>query len=417
MQELNHVLLQASKRTMDIMIRLVEDSRFVLSHDQILVHVTHDEPDLSRAWLKILTIAQGMNPHKKVTTSNTMEDEYDNISTTFLLGHLLGNVHNFLVQEAFSAFEVKERKGTSLCHSDSEGLADNEVYRHSKVGRTSQESSACSTSRRGGQDSSFDYSDVKLDTDSHLSIPSPAISLILECLKSIDLWLCHTQNILHSIDNATSSCFNNFRKKVFKLKNGKATYSYKDCKTSVSRKGKHWLLASNEHLQRFDSLDTDMCPDDTSSSRLSDDKIVVIDANPEFGMLNMIDWPDIVYDVSRQDISFHIPLHCFLSLLLRKVMEKSCDVMDKLEENSSGFSICSPACSHEFFRQVLGGAQPCGFSAFLMEHPLQLRVFCAQVRAGMWRRSGDTAIWMTEFYRFGQWLVHTLKCRDTKLLL
>lgn len=396
---------------MDIMIRVVDDSRFVLSHDEIIVHITHDKPDILRAWLKILTLAQGMNTHNRMTTTATTEDEYDNISTTFLLGHLLGNVHNLLV---LSAFEAKEKKNAAPCWPDSEGLADNDGYRHSKVGRTSQESSACSTSTWiDGLDCASKYSDVKLDTDNFPSIPSYAVWLIFECLKSIDGWLCHARNNFHSIDDTNNSCLNSFRKKVFRL--GKGTNSSKVCKTSLSWKGKHGhqLLASSEHLERFDLMDTDMCTDDTSSSRPSDD-IVEIDAYPEleaFGLLNMIDWPNIVYDVSKQDISFHIPLHCLLSLLLRKAVEKGHGEMEKLEKTRSGFS----ACGYDFFGQVLSGVEPCGFSAFLMEHPLQLRVFCAQVRAGLWRRSGDTAIWMTEFYRVGQWLVHNLKWRDRKL--
>ncbi|WOL01977.1 E3 ubiquitin-protein ligase [Canna indica] len=403
--------LQANTWAMEIMIRLVEDTRFVLSHDEILVHITHEQPDISRTWLKILTLAQGMNPQKRGTTT-AMEDEYEYLSTTFVLGHLFGNVHNLLVQGAFSSCEAKERNDTSFC-LNSKGLDDSEGYRHSKIGRTSQESSACSTSSRsGGLGYSSKYSDVKLDGIGCLSIPSHANLVIFECLKSIDGWLCQARNISHSLDDDSEcSCFNSFRKKVLRLKKG--TNSYKVCRTSVSRQGKdgHQLLASTEHLERFDSMDTDMCPEHTSSSILSDDNLVEIDASPEceaFGVLNMADWPDIVYDVSSQDISFHIPLHRLLSLLLRKAMEYCYGELEK-PQDTSGILFPLSACGRDFFGHVLGGSQPCGFSSFLMEHPLQLRVFCAQVRAGMWRRNGDTAIFVSEFYRAVQWFSQGLE--------
>ncbi|KAK4392246.1 E3 ubiquitin-protein ligase PRT6 [Sesamum angolense] len=38
-----------------------------------------------------------------------------------------------------------------------------------------------------------------------------------------------------------------------------------------------------------------------------------------------------------------------------------------------------------------------------MEHPLRIRVFCAEVRAGMWRRNGDAPILFSEWYRSVRW--------------
>ncbi|KAF2288678.1 hypothetical protein GH714_010354 [Hevea brasiliensis] len=57
----------------------------------------------------------------------------------------------------------------------------------------------------------------------------------------------------------------------------------------------------------------------------------------------------------------------------------------------------------DIFGRVLSGCHPCGFSAFVMEHPLRNRVFCAQVHAGMWRRNGDAAILSSEWYRSVRW--------------
>ncbi|CAL9094143.1 unnamed protein product [Musa acuminata var. zebrina] len=390
----------------ETIIRLVEDTRFVLSHKEVLAYITHERPDISRAWLKLLSLVQGMDPQKRVTTT-PIEEEHEYLSAPFVLGHFLSKVHNLLVQGAFSAFETKERKITSFSCPDSEWLDDNEGYRHSKVGRISQDSSACSINRTSsGLDGSSQHSDVKYGGVDHLSVPSPAIWLIFECLKAIDDWFCHARNISLFVDDMNYSSLSCFRKKLFKSKKG--ANSSKIFGLSVSRQGvdKHQSLPSGEHHVVSDLMDTDGCLEHTTSSRISDDSIVEVDSGAEseaFGMLNIADWPDIVYDVSSQEISFHIPLHRLLSLILRKAMEYCHNEIEKPEKASSGLSLPSSAWGHEFFGQVLRGLQPCGFSAFLMEHPLRLRVFCAQVRAGMWRRNGDAAIFNSEFYRAVQW--------------
>ncbi|KAF8379035.1 hypothetical protein HHK36_028462 [Tetracentron sinense] len=58
---------------------------------------------------------------------------------------------------------------------------------------------------------------------------------------------------------------------------------------------------------------------------------------------------------------------------------------------------------------VLKGCHPYGFSAFVMEHPLRIRVFCAQVYAGMWRKNGDAAILNCEWYRLVSWSEQSLE--------
>ncbi|KAG2284685.1 hypothetical protein Bca52824_055905 [Brassica carinata] len=42
----------------------------------------------------------------------------------------------------------------------------------------------------------------------------------------------------------------------------------------------------------------------------------------------------------------------------------------------------------DFFSYVIGDFHPYGFSALVMEHVLRIRVFCAQVIAGMWKKNG-----------------------------
>ncbi|KAJ0962441.1 hypothetical protein J5N97_030269 [Dioscorea zingiberensis] len=170
---------------------------------------------------------------------------------------------------------------------------------------------------------------------------------------------------------------------------------------------------SNALNQNNNSLDansmSDTFTEDAYVSGTSNENSVEVDSAKEaetVGLLSLAHWPDIVYDVSSHDISFHIPLHRLLSVLLRKALKYYAG-MSGMPKNSLSYP--SDAHHQEFFKQVLGGFHPCGFSAFVMEHPLRLRVFCAQVRAGMWRRNGDAAIMSSEWYRSVRWLEQGLE--------
>ena len=126
-----------------------------------------------------------MGALKRATSIHT-EEENENLNAPFVLGHCLGNVHTLLVQGAFSIVESKEIEDVI----EVQDLNDSDSVRHAKVGRLSQESSACSLSSRNSRlDSGLQYYDANFDIQNGLSIPSSAIWLIFECLKSIEIWL------------------------------------------------------------------------------------------------------------------------------------------------------------------------------------------------------------------------------------
>lgn len=129
----------------------------------------------------------------------------------------------------------------------------------------------------------------------------------------------------------------------------------------------------------------------------------------EYSILKLKEWPAINCEVSSKEISFHIPLHRLLSVLLRKALKTFCNSNGQPDKTDGTTTISSTIQHQDFFRMALAGLHPCGFSAFIMEHPLQLRVFCAQVRAGMWRKNGDAAILSSEWYRSVQWLEQGLE--------
>nr|XP_010937621.1 E3 ubiquitin-protein ligase PRT6 isoform X1 [Elaeis guineensis]XP_010937623.1 E3 ubiquitin-protein ligase PRT6 isoform X1 [Elaeis guineensis] len=403
-------------------IRLVEDTRYVLSHEEVPKYIAHERPDISRTWIKLLSLVQGMDALKRATRLHT-EEENEHLPAPFGLGHFLGHVNTLLVPGALSVVESKEIKDVIGI----QGLNDSDSLRNIKVGRISQECSTSSlSSRNSGLEFGLQYHDVNIDIRNHLSIPSSAIWLIFECLKALEGCLepeTAPRNNSFSSDALNSGGYNlsTLRRKLFRRK--KSTNSNKVYRTSVSREridGDQVPTPSKLHERHGhplihgvtdgNSMDVDgtadMYTEHASTSGLSDDSLLEVDLGTELealGLLNMADWPDIVYDVSSQEISFHIPLHRLLSLLLREAMKTCYGETEKLEKAIVISSLPSSAHHHEFFGQVLGSLQPCGFSAFVMEHPLRLRVFCAQVRAGMWRKNGDAAILSAEWYRSVQW--------------
>ncbi|XP_018475972.1 E3 ubiquitin-protein ligase PRT6-like isoform X3 [Raphanus sativus] len=117
-------------------------------------------------------------------------------------------------------------------------------------------------------------------------------------------------------------------------------------------------------------------------------------------MFGLCDWPDIHYDVSLQAISIHLPLHRLLSLLIEKAL-RLCYGESALHH---GVSVSLEIPQADFFSYVFGDFHPCGFSALVMEHVLRVRVFCAQVIAGMWKKNGDPPLVSCEWYRSEQGL-------------
>ncbi|KAM7257627.1 hypothetical protein ACFE04_013368 [Oxalis oulophora] len=99
----------------------------------------------------------------------------------------------------------------------------------------------------------------------------------------------------------------------------------------------------------------------------------------DLGILNLLEWPETVYDVSTLEISVHNPLHRILSMLLHHFLRR-----------------CGG--NADIFGKLLLGCRPHGFSASIMEHPLWIRVFCAQVCAGMWSENDVNAMLSAHWY-------------------
>ncbi|KAM2569378.1 hypothetical protein TB2_009488 [Malus domestica] len=406
----------------EITFRVIEDIRFVMSHATVPKYVTRDQQDISRTWTRLLAFMQGMNPQKRETGLH-IEEENENMHLPFVLGHSIANIHSLLVDGAFSV-AIDKMDEDSLFRTYKQDMDDMDSLRHSEVGWLSQESSACSAV---GSSSSFacesKVSEDKSDALSDLLIPPSVMWLTYECLRAIKNWL-GVDNTSRTLLDASSPSTSNFsvsnfsalKRTLSKIRKGKyifgrlgsssedhgkqhSSHGHSDCNMSIdTQNGKS--AGQESKLMVTDEIDSvNVCnPAGFDDSAMEVDGAMDLDAQR---VLNLSDWPDITYDVSSQDISVHIPLHRLLSLLLQKALRRCFGEVPDLASVTSANS--SSAIFTDFFGNILGGCHPYGFSAFVMEHPLRIRVFCAEVHAGMWRKNGDAALLPCEWYRSVRW--------------
>lgn len=404
-------------------IRVVEDVRFVMSHAVVPRYVIYEQQDILRIWLRLLTFVQGMDPQKRETGLH-IEEENENVHLPFGLDHSVANIHSLLVNEAFSA-----ASSSSCSNEDTADAMSFQMYqknpddidsvRHAKVGRLAQESAACNV--LGKRSTSASAS--RVDEVCPATISSTIMWLTYECLKIIDGWLGTEgtsggiPNMLDENISLASSC------KFYSLRKMYAPESKN--MSSKMEKGSFILdkLArrSKDHNNQYSSclysglqmsIDSEQgisLGEDNQLMDMTNDAVTVEDYAMEIDALHFLSlsaWPNIVYDVSLQDISIHIPLHRLLSLLLQKAL-RSC-FSESVAPSTTGASSSNLSSEYvDFFKSVLTDCHPYGFSSFVMEHPLRIKVFCAEVNAGMWRRNGDAALLSCELYRSIRWYVNS----------
>lgn len=162
-------------------LRVVEDIRFVMSHSAVPKYLCQRRRDLVRAWMRLLASVQGMNTLKRETSSH-IEDENENVHLPFVLCHSISNILSLQVTGAFSASlndDTSDETYFSMYKQDHE---DQDSLRHAKVGRLSQESSVSSTTGKSAVDHEVKAAD-------NFPVPSSALWLVYECLRSLESWL------------------------------------------------------------------------------------------------------------------------------------------------------------------------------------------------------------------------------------
>ncbi|XP_073157617.1 E3 ubiquitin-protein ligase PRT6 isoform X2 [Henckelia pumila] len=325
-------------------LRVVEDIRFVMSHAVVPKYLCNSRRDLVKMWMRLLASVQGMNAQKR-EMGNHIEEENENVHLPFVLCHSISNIISLLVVGAFSVSSNLDTREEGSFGAYELECEDQDSPRLAKVGRLSQESYVSSITGK----SSADYESKVMD---RFPGPSSALWLLHECLRSMENWL--------GLDNTVGT-----------------------------------LGAT--------SLKTSNC---TGQEAGFDDHILEGEGTGELERLRVLglsDWPDITFDVSSQEISINIPIHRLLSMVLRTALKLCYGESITSSFLNAGSADQSLARSSDFLGQILEGCHPYGFSAFVMEHPLRIRVFCAEVHAGMWRRNGDAPILFSEWYRSVRW--------------
>ncbi|KAF5747551.1 putative ubiquitin ligase E3 alpha [Tripterygium wilfordii] len=410
--------LQVSKwgNLYEATIRVVEDIRFVMSHSVVPKYVTYMQRDVLRTWMSILAFVQSMNPLKRETGLH-IEEESGHANLPFGLRHSIGNIHSLLVDGAFSDV-ISEETDDVLFGTCEPDVDDGDRLRHAKVGRLSQESSVCSAS---GRISAFASGSMvtafEANSFFHRLIPSSVTWLTFECLRAIENWL-GVDNTLGSLSNVSSpnsrsisgGNFLALKKTLFNIRKGKYIFGrFTSLGDGNSRPYfSPWLSSLQTHAET-ENLRSIECGESDSyvhGSAVSDHNAMEVDCEREVDALHFLsfsEWPNIIYDVSSQDVSINIPLHRFLSMLLQRALRRCYGESTMPDITSACSTNQSSAVYSDFFKYVLGGCHPYGLSAFIMEHPLRNRVFCAQFHAGMWRKNGAAAVLSYDWYRSVRW--------------
>ncbi|KAK4749367.1 hypothetical protein SAY87_026816 [Trapa incisa] len=395
----------------DTTIRVLEDVRFVMNHAVVPKYILCSEQDSLLNWMDLLAFIQGMNPQKRET--GPAEEEIENNHLPFALCISIARVHSLLVEGAFSDAHFEETSDYWLNTSLNKSV-DVDSLRYAKVGRFSQENSAHGSKV---MITASDYRPKVPDNDStsdfKLRIPAHVVWLIHECLRATENWLLADNTLgAPSIMLSQSSSFvstSNYSafKRLLKTRTGryissrlKSSLEVEQSKTKdddatmaseegTNLGGKVKLMLTDEYHSFSGSI--------AISKSGSTGEYEHVPELERMHLLGLSEWPNITYDVSSQDISVHIPLHRLLSLLLRNTLKYS------YGESTVPISQSPSTSSFDFFEQILGKFHQLGFSAFIMEHPLRIRVFVAEVHAGMWRKNGETALLSCEWYRSVQW--------------
>lgn len=386
--------------------RVMADLKFVTSHVVVSKYATHEHRELSRSWLILMTFAQGMNRIKRETGIH-IEDDNEYMHLFFVLGHSIAVIHSLLVTGTYSAANDKEieNEGTTKAGLDK---CDGDGERYAKVGRLSHEDSVCTAMVSSSSSDSSIVPENKIDPF-RARLPSSAIWLIRECLKVLETCVEDDEGISKFLcRNVSGSTMSWPKRKFSKVEIGRSVSSSLASSSRDPSTGLSPLcgdIQTNLSLDNVDGSNGEVQTDVKAYSR----GVSCNSSDPNASgvhILGLCDWPDILYDVSSQPISVHLPLHRLLSLLLQKALER-CYGESALHH---GVNVSHEIPQADFFSYVIGDFHPYGFSALVMEHVLRIRVFCAQVIAGMWKKNADSALVTCELYRSVCWYVKEYYC-------
>eukprot|EP00250_Pteridium_aquilinum_P003618 c13921_g1_i1 orf=503-7018(-) len=446
----------------DFYCRIIDDIRFVLGHPEVANYVARERLDLLKAWLHLLAFTQGMDSQRRQTSIH-VEEETENWFTAYLMEVQMAGIHPLLIDgvaKINSSLPVDE----SLTHGWT--VDEDAVHGHAKIGKTSMESDV---SGKVGTSNSLSHMDVDSGAiglvgqgDSHFStdgllapvssrapgVPAVLLWLIAECAKVLDIWFlldAYRETAKSSRPSVQKGGFIQRRGIHFRGRGGRTTLRGSgpaldnaegeglDAEVDSMREStfREWLRLNGR-------VELGGAQDNTGGVRPFSENIEVVGASSHLKMqggrecengstdwwmgaelpLSGVsaeflqrdtEWLEIDFDVTQQEVSFHIPLHRFLAVALQKSLETSPNLNHKEGNKRSWHSQDHLVSEKGFLLQLF---PPCyhvpAFVSCLMEHPLRIQVFCAQVSAGMWRRNGRSVQALSEHYHSVKWCVGSL---------
>ncbi|CAN6442635.1 unnamed protein product [Victoria cruziana] len=414
-----HIQVNRWHSIYDLVLRVVEDIRFVMGHTEVPKFVCVERQDICRSWIKILSLVQGMDPQRRATGLH-VEEESESWHVSLHLEQLMGNINLLLVAGAFSSAVFDEMKDGGLLYTgftDAEG----DGLRHAKVGRLSEDNCGhVLMESRQGIAAAVAHHAWYVD---HL-VPPAVGWLMIECLTAIDKWLGSSDRLRTQLLATTSAPagdlpFKRSARSRLRNRGVMSLFQLSSLNPQAPSSGTSRQRYSSSGYGDTDSgsratmVVSDSVMDNTSLAHRGSSKEVQADGSNfakdgisfsgagALTILNLKDWSDLSFDVGSEDISIHLPLHRLFSLLLHQTVKKYSQEHEMLESREISWSQSKGL--QNFFVHLLGDFHPYGFSAFMMEHPLRVRVFCSQVRAGMWRRNGHSVLSLCENYHSVPW--------------
>ncbi|KAG0593011.1 hypothetical protein KC19_1G298000 [Ceratodon purpureus] len=445
--------------------RIIEDIRYVMTHLEVSQYVAQKRPELARAWLHLLAFIQGMYPHRRLTSIH-VEEETEDWGSAYSLENQMAFIHPLFVAGAAASSNPDARTKDDLM-SDSQSyfqatldnlnsgnssskivnVADNLLAPNSGAGATGT-----------GSELDVDMCDAALSADptdrvstelnlqqrgkkengmaliAGAEVPFSLVWLIDECAQVLDHWLAidASREAVKSgqLANDASSAQGYRRSHRWRGRGGRGV---RDSPTQTTGgQIREWLRRSRRvplEPRGWPEATQEQSILGTSSGNDAADMDVEMQVPregwdtraPEWWMgpeapasptiLGQLgedsEWPAVEFDVSRQDVSFHIPVHRMLALLLHKALDFH---SAKQEKSSVKNKVRSSDWEGSFLGEILPKKfRVPGFAAVVMEHPLRLQVLCAQVQAGMWRRNGHATSALCDLYHTVHWCEDSLE--------
>ncbi|XP_024387527.1 E3 ubiquitin-protein ligase PRT6 isoform X2 [Physcomitrium patens] len=448
--------------------RIIDDIRYVMTHLEVSRYVARKRPELARAWLHLVAFVQGMYPHRRITNTH-VEDETDIWGSAYSLESQMAFIHPLFVGGAAVSSNLDPRSKDDLM-SDSQGdlaasgSSDGVVFSNGNVnavdGLQNINSEAGDTRTRVVDVDMYDAvltADSIDDVSTELSlqrrgkiefetvfiagvqVSASLVWFVSECAQVLVTWLsldASRESVKSGQLAIDASQISGIRRST--RWRGRGGRGIRDSPTQTTGgQIRVWLQRSRrlpfEPRVWPEAATQEQAAMGTNSGNQVADMDVEMQApgegfdnraaewwmGPEgLTTSNILDqsvevdeWPLVDFDVSRQDVSFHIPLHRMLALLLHKALEFHSAKQDKSFGKEKILS--SDGTSGEwrsFLEQVLPRKfRVPGFAAVVMEHPLRLQVLCAQVQAGMWRRNGHATRALCDLYHSVHWCEDSLE--------